>query len=79
MKKGMKKIYVAFMVLAMLFMVTPPVFALAETETAETDVVSDEAVDAACGVKIVYTDVLGEKIRVPCGISGGEKRVDRAM
>ena len=46
MKKGMKKIYVAFMVLAMLFMVTPPVFALAETETTETDVVSDEAVDA---------------------------------
>lgn len=43
MKKGMKKIYVACMVLAMLFMVTPPVFALAETETTETDVVSDVA------------------------------------
>ena len=43
MKKGMKKIYVACMVLAMLFMVTPPVFTLAETETTETDVVSDVA------------------------------------
>ena len=38
MKKGMKKIYVAFMVLAMLFMVTPPVLALAEGE--ETEVVA---------------------------------------
>ena len=45
----------------------------------EGDEEGDEAVDAACGVKIVYTDVLGEEIRVPCGISGGEKRVDRAM
>ena len=36
----------------------------------------DGAVDAACGVKIIHTDVIGQEIRVPCREARGEKLVD---
>ena len=40
--KGIKKIYVALMVFAALFMVTPPIFVTAVSEIAETTQVNDE-------------------------------------
>ena len=65
MKKGMKKIYVAFMVLAMLFMVTPPVLALAEGE--ETEVV---AAGDGTEVDTEENGVLGDKA-IAAGIAIG--------
>lgn len=57
MKKGMKKICVALMVFTMLFMVSAPVFASAETDTTEAvaetgadDTVGDKAIAAAIAV-----------------------------
>lgn len=45
MKKGMKKICVALMAFAMLFMVTSPVFASAETDNTESAVETEAVVE----------------------------------
>ena len=52
---------------------------IADRGNDESNEEGDEAVDAARGIKIVYANVLGKEICVPCGISGGKERVDRAI
>lgn len=60
MKKGMKKIYVALMVFAMLFMVTPPIFVTAVSEIAETTQIKDEdAIDESADTE--EDGALGDK------------------
>lgn len=56
MKNGMKKICVALMVFTMLFMVSAPVFASAETDTTEavtTEAVAETGADDTVGDKAI--------------------------
>ena len=44
----------------------------------EREDIGKRAVDTACGVKVVYADVIGQEVRVPRGEAGREELVDRA-
>lgn len=52
---------------------------IADRGNDEGDKEGDEAVDTARSIKIVYANMLGKEVCVPCGITGGKERVDGAI
>ena len=52
---------------------------IADRGNDEGDKEGDEAVDTARSIKIVYANMLGKEVCMPCGITGGKERVDGAI